>query len=150
MFDVELKLWLSLLIDCHLPSQSTSIRRDFFLRSEHSNEPVRMIRGSPVIVRSNENPDSETTNLSPPDHSHPIHILTKILTIFLIVAAAALVITMIIALAMVYMNCSRPSRIHQQFPIEYLAAVDMIHYSDETLASASSVVPSQASPLQRI
>jgi S-methylmethionine-dependent homocysteine/selenocysteine methylase len=54
-------------------------------------------------------------SLSTADHSHPIQILTKILIIFLILVVAALAVTLIAALAMVCINCSRPSRIHQLF-----------------------------------
>jgi hypothetical protein len=65
--------------------------------------------------------------------------LSPRMIIFVFAAAVAVVITLIVALAMVYISCSRPSRIHQQFPIEYLNSIDLMNYSDETLTSPSLV-----------
>jgi len=84
----------------------------------------------------------EATNvptISYEKHNTIIQLLTKLLIIFVIFTGSAILITIIIGLIFVYINCSRPSRIHKQIPIEYLDSSEMINYSDDTPLEHSDI-----------
>ena len=72
------------------------------------------------------------------DNQDIIKLLVKLSIIFIIFAAFALLITIIIALIFMYSNCTRRSRVHKQIPVEYLDSSDMINYSENAPIPSTS------------
>jgi hypothetical protein len=100
------------------------MNRSFFVSNNNYN--VLEIEITDVPIRSHDK------------YNTIIQLLTKLLIIFLICAGSAVLITIIIGLVFIYINCRRPSRIHKQIPIEYLDSNEMINYSDDTPISSVS------------
>jgi hypothetical protein len=72
-----------------------------------------------ISYDSNDLDQIETTSVTTESINKQTTII-KLLIIFLICAGSAVLVTCVIGLVFVYVNCSRPSRIHKQIPIEYL------------------------------
>jgi hypothetical protein len=95
----------------------------------------------------NDDTTADTIILTSGNQNNIIDILTKLLIMVLIFAGGVILIAFIISLVFVYINCSRPSRIHKQIPIEYLDSSETISYLEDT---STSVVPSQRSVFEII
>lgn len=67
------------------------------------------------------------------NHSeYKINNYRKVLVIIIAIAGSIILLLIIITLV----NCSRPSRVHKQILIEYLAPNEMINYLDESFTSS--------------
>jgi ABC-type Fe3+ transport system permease subunit len=99
------------------------MEKSFFVSNNNDNLEIETI-------------DDDTTSIS--KQNTIINLLTKLLIISLIFAGSAVLVTIIIVLVFVYINCSRPSRIHKQIPIEYLDSSEMINYLVDTPTSSIS------------
>jgi hypothetical protein len=86
-------------------------------------------------------PEIEPTNVNTISHNTfgtIIQLLAKLSIMFIIFAGFVVLITVIIGLIFIYINCTRPSRIHKQIPIEYLDSNEIINYSDDISMSEHS------------
>jgi hypothetical protein len=92
-------------------------------------------------IKNDDIPEIETTDVATISHDTfgaIIPFLVKLSIIFIIFAGSVVLITIIIGLIVIYINCTRPSRIHKQIPIAYLDSNEMINYSDDTPISSLS------------
>ena len=124
------QICLSILTNCSLPCHLTptpysanlskSSRQYLFICYKRREDHVNMMGKSFLISYDNNDLDGiETTSIATESINKQATII-KILIIFLICAGLVVLITCVIGLVFVYVNCSRPSRIHKQIPIEYL------------------------------
>ncbi len=90
------------------------MKRSFFVSNNNYNGLEIETTDVPIILHDK--------------HNTIIQLLTKLLIIFIICAGSAVLITLIIGLVFVYINCRRPSRIQKQIPIEYLDSSEIINY----------------------
>ena len=163
MLQLLFKTWLTILIDHCSPCQSTIILDPFKSNRRHLIVRYKRIdeHGQTMKEKLNNNSNSEEkikngkqlfvleiTNTSTVSNNKPntLHKLTKALIILIIFAGSGILVSISIGLAIVYLTCSRPSRIQRDLPIEYLNSTEMINYS-EVSPSIDSFTSSQQSTI---
>lgn len=138
---------------CFLCQSISSSNLTDFLKSNHRHLSLRhkpFEEHVDIMKRtlSDFDDDDKTANaitVTIGNQNNIIDVLTKLLIMVLIFAGGVVLIAIIISLIFVCINCSRPSRIHKQIPIEYLDSSEMISDVDDT---STSVVSPQRSAFE--
>ncbi|CAF1273339.1 unnamed protein product [Adineta steineri] len=129
MLEVLFKIWFHIFTNYCLLCQPTSL----LYRTNHRDKNLNLKRSLYILNHD----DNLTTDVITKQNTIN-KLFTKIIIILLIFTGFAILITIIIGLIFLYINCSRPSRIHKQIRIEYLDSNEINNYSDNTLTSSKS------------
>jgi ABC-type multidrug transport system fused ATPase/permease subunit len=143
MLRLLFKIWLSIFANYCLSCQSTSVLDRTNLKKLNRRHRYFNIKRSIFLSNNDDDLEIETTDvttISSNKQNTLIKLLTKLIIMFLIFAAFAVLITIVIGLIFLCINCSRPSRIHRDIPIEYLDSSEMINYLDRTSMSERSSI----------